>query len=221
MYTEIKDISRVKEIVKVIAKLSYLSEDVIVEKLVESGALLDGHWRLLSGKHSSIFLKFRRIAEKCNNGFLGLIAKELTDKFKSIKIDVVLGPETAGALLVDKVSAELNVRPALVKADKDGRPLSKLLLNSEINEGDNVLIINDLVTTGKGLKNLISLVESKKANIAGIGLFATRDQSVIERLCSKVPNIQVLITMDIKHYDPHSCELCQKKVELEKGANHN
>ncbi len=220
MYTAVKDISRVKEILKVIEPLDCLTEEVIIGKIAESGALLQGHWKLLSGKHSNIFLKFRMIAEKCNNGFLGGIAKELVSRFRGAKIDAVLGPETAGALLVDKVSAGLNVRPALAKVDADGRPCEELLLNSEVKKGESVLIINDLATTGKSIDNLIALVESKKAKIAGIGLFAARDAATIDRLRSKVDNIYLLVKMDTQRFES-PCELCLQKVPLDNAVDHN
>jgi len=220
MYTEITEVSRVKEIIKIITPLSHLSEEVIIQKLVDSRALLEGHWILLSGKHSSVFLKFRLIAEKCNNGFLKQIAKELSSKFEKFDVNVVLGPETAATLLVDKISEELGARPALAKAGENGRPSYSLRLNSEIKKRDNVLIVNDLTTTGKGLKRLVTLVQEKKAKVAGIGLFATRNKAVIEELCSKIPNVHVLATLNVKDVDP-PCDLCRKKVTPQYSVDHN
>jgi len=226
MYKEIKSLPRVKEIIEVMEPLTILTEERIIEKIIETGALLEGHWELLSKKHSPIFLKFRLIEEKCNNGFFDSIAKELIEKFKGKDIDIVLGRETAGSLLVDKICSSKAIpglEGTLIKVDEEGRPTSKILSGAKIKKGDKVLIVDDLTTTGTGLNKLISLVEKKKAKVEGIGLFATRNQEVIENLkrrTPRIPNIHVLVKVNAEIVERESCELCKKGEEIEYSKDH-
>ena len=152
------------------------------------------------------------------------IAQELTKKFKDQHVDVVIGRVTAGSLLVDKVSAKLravipNIQGALAKIEESGRPIPELL-TGKIEKGDDVLIIDDLTTTGEGLKRLIKLVASKEAKVVGIGLFAARDEAPLKQLRLKGINLHVLIKLNVENVDKSSCHLCRNRMEVEYSRDH-
>lgn len=211
-----------RKIVKVNLPLKTLEEHDILRMLTVSGALNEGHFQLLSGKHSDVFLKFRSIAEQSNNGFVKQIGHELASRFQDIKIDVVLAPVKAGSLLVDKITEKIqNSRPALVEVESDGRSGLSLRKGSYIDSGERVLIVNDMTTSGEGLRRLIQVVGKHGGVLTGIGLFATRSRTVLQQeLIREAPRIEVVIDLNVTDVRPVDCDLCAKNIPLEYSVDH-
>jgi len=218
----INDINRIKGLVRVNQPLNTLSEEDVFNIITSSEALCEGHFQLLSGQHSDVFLKFRSISERSSNGFIRQIGYELASRFQDVKIDVVLGSLKAGSLLVDKVLEKIeNSRAVFVEVDKEGRPSSILRKGFKVNPNDHILIINDLVSTGEGMKRMIKVVENNKGILSGIGLFATRNRDVLEQeFRKKTKKIEVLVDLRVKNILSKNCILCENNVPLEYSIDH-
>ena len=214
LYHEIRDVEKVRRLIRVSPLLTELTRERIVEMLVSSGAILKGHFNLLSEKHSLMFLAFGRIAR--NNRYSEEISRAIADKFEGHNIDAIVSPITAGALLGSRVAGNLNVDIFYVDVNEDkGYPMSRFVGGYSIDpndeqKGKRVLIVNDLTTTGEGLHTMVNLVSEANAVVAGIGLFASRYEGSMEELASDLGNlnakdIQVLVDLDkeaFKCFDP-------------------
>ena len=205
LYDEIRDAEEVERLISVPELHTELTNDRIVEMLVSSGAILEGHFRLLSGKHSLRFPAFGRIAR--NNRYRDEISHEIADRFKECDIDAVVSPITAGALLGSLVARDLNVDIFYADVSENkGFPISRFVGGYSIDptdeqQGKRVLIVNDLTTTGKGLQTMVDLVSEANATVVGIGLFGSRYEGSMEELASRIgdlnaEDIQVLVDLD-------------------------
>ncbi|MFH1097136.1 MAG: phosphoribosyltransferase family protein [Candidatus Desantisbacteria bacterium] len=188
-------LQRVKEVVK-INHLYHLEESMIWEMLDSSKAItFDGHFELLSKKHSDTFFRFAAISQYPS--FVAKISKEMvawltTDCEKIADINVVLGPASQGMFFAYDIAREFNgrmgCRAVYTAIDNDGSPKGDLIEGFDIKPGENVLIVNDMATTGNGLERLAQLVEKKcGANVVAICLFANRgmDEEKIQLLEKK------------------------------------
>lgn len=187
-------LQRVKEVVE-INQLGYLKESDIWEILDISKAIIfDGHFELLSERHTDTFFRFAAISQYPS--LMAKISKELVSWLKTDgeipKVDVVLGPVSQGMFFAYDIARELNgamgCRAVYATIDRDGIPQNALVEGFEIKPKEKVLIVNDMTTTGSGLEKLVDLVENKcEAEVVAISIFANRgmDQDRIISLGKK------------------------------------
>jgi len=176
----------------------------IQEILKDCGALLDGHFKLTSGRHSNryidkmMILKYPRYAE--------MIGKELAKPYKDDKIDVVVGPAMGGIILAHEAGKELNTKTYFSHRDKNGimcfRP------SFQFNKNDRVLLVEDIVTTGGSVFELIELVKQYEVKIVGISIIVDRSGGKID---FGYPTIS-LLTLNIESFLPEECPLCSGGV---------
>ena len=135
----------------------------IIKKLEETGAILEGHFLLTSGKHSNKYIEKFRILE--NPETLDLVCDEMAKLFKDKKIEIVLSAAIGGILLCGGVGRHLGVKHIFAE-----RIDGKLCLRRgfDLPKGINVLIVEDIVTTGGSIFELIDLSDNYNANIIGI-----------------------------------------------------
>lgn len=228
-------LQRIKQIVK-INYLYSLDESAIWDMLDSSKAIiLDGHFELLSEKHSELFFRFAAISQYPS--FVAKISKELVAWVKQDEalpsIDVVLGPTSQGMFFAYDIARELNgsarngaTRAIYATIDKEtGRPQKELAKGFEIKLNENVLIVNDMTTTGNGLQTLIHLVDRAGANVAGIGLFANRggDEIVVKKLQKKYTSkFHSIIELDMPAWEAADCAKCciDSPIVKSKEINH-
>ena len=120
-----------------------MTEAEVKELLLKHGAILEGHFLLTSGLHSGMYvekfqvLQYPKATEKLCEGF--------AEKFKDEKIDVVIGPVTGGIILAHETAKHFGTRAIFAERD-NGRMTIKR--GFEIQPGERVLIVEDIVTTG-------------------------------------------------------------------------
>ncbi len=142
----------------------------ILEILKKTGAFMEGHFLLTSGRHSSIYIEKFRLME--SPYYLDKICNKMAEQFKNYKIDIVLGAATGGILLSLGVAKYLSTKGIFAE-----RLESKMLLRRgfEIKENFNVLIVEDIVSTGGSIFELIEIVKMNKANVSGITSIVDRN----------------------------------------------
>jgi len=180
-----------------------LDKKQLLDLYEAKGALLKGHFLLSSGRHSdqylqsALILQYPDIAEK--------LGKALAEKFKGTEIDVVVGPAMGGIIVAHETARALGVR-ALFTERVDG--MVSLRRGFSLREGERALICEDVVTTGKSVKEVIALLESLKVEIAGVGFLVDRSNGET----SFGYQAQALLTLDVTSYDPDDCPLCRRGI---------
>ena len=149
--------------------------DDILDLLKDSGAFLEGHFLLTSGRHSSVYIEKFRLMESPH--YLDIVCKKMSQQFNSNDIDIVLGAAIGGILLSSGVAKYLN-KKGIFTERVEGR--MELRRDFVISDKANVLIVEDIVSTGGSIFELIEVVKSCNANVAGITSIVHRSVEEID-----------------------------------------
>jgi orotate phosphoribosyltransferase len=189
--------------------------DAVVELLSLPGALLTGHFRLLSGLHSNHFIAFSRIAGQA--GAVELLSDWMVPSLAPLRPDLVLAPSTAGVGLGWSLAQRLGCPLGLASLDAQGRPAG--LLGEESIAGRSVLLVNDVVTTGDGLSALAALVRQRDANVAAATWFASRAEvDVASRIGA--PTV-VVADLHLDTWSADECPACANGLTLDESLDLN
>ena len=140
-----------------------MKSNEVLNLLEWSGAIMRGHFRLTSGKHSNRYIEKFRLLE--NPIALDKICSTMADLYTKKNIDLVVSAAIGGILLTGGVGRYLNVKH-IFSERVNGEMCFKRGFNIE--EKQNILIVEDIVTTGGSINEIINLVEKYNANIVGI-----------------------------------------------------
>ena len=135
----------------------------------DTGALLEGHFILSSGKHSSKYFQCAKVLQ--HPEYLTAFSIMIADQFEDQKPDVVISPAIGGIVLGTEVGAQLGCR-TIFSERKNGAMVIRRGFNLEHDES--VLIVEDVITTGGSVKEVMNLVEKANAKILGIGVLVDR-----------------------------------------------
>ena len=185
-------------------KIFYMKNNV-KDLLKQSGALLEGHFLLTSGKHSNKYVEKFRLMESPEH--LNKICRLMSEKYNNHDIDIVMGAAIGGILLSGGVGKHLNKKSIFTERIKGKMELRR---GFEIKEDDNILIVEDIVTTGGSIFELIKIIEKCKGNVAGILCIVNRN---IEEINFGY-NFQSLLNYPIRNYDRNDCPDCLNKIPM-------
>ena len=165
-----------------------LTEKKTKEIFVKTKALLQGHFILSSGLRSEQYLQCAKLLMHPKQS--ELICKSLAQKIKKVfkKIDLVVAPAMGGIIVGYEVARHLKV-PSIFTERVDGE--FQLRRGFEIKAGAKVLIVEDVITTGKSSMECVKLITSSKAKLIGFAC-------IIDRSTKKTLKIKKKITSHMK-----------------------
>ena len=187
-----------------------MKHDDIIAIFKEKDALLKGHFILSSGLHSdqymqcALVLQYPSIAEQ--------LCAELAENFRDENIDVVAGPALGGITIAYELGRQLGVR-AIFGERKEGDML--LRRGFSIRKGERVLIAEDVITTGKSVRELEQLIISHGGIIAGFAMLVDRSKGTF----NPGSNTFSLVKLDFNTYEPDSCPLCSQGIPVVKPGS--
>ena len=163
-----------------------LSYNESLKILKETNALLEGHFILSSGLHSNQYVQCAKLLSYPEKA--GIICTSLTKKIKNNynKIDIVLSPALGGIVVGYEIAKQLNTQTIFAERIDD-----KLVLRRGffIPRDSNVLIVEDVITTGKSALECSKIVKTNKANLVGFACIIDRsDNNVLikEKIISQI-----------------------------------
>ncbi|SHE48613.1 orotate phosphoribosyltransferase [Caloramator proteoclasticus] len=167
----------------------------------ETGAILEGHFLLSSGRHSNRYMQCAKVlmypdkAEK--------VVKEVVEKIKHLDIDVVVGPAMGGIIVAYEIGRQLNKR-AIFTEREDG--IMKLRRGFEIKKGERVLIAEDVVTTGKSSLEVADVVKECGGEVVGIAC-------LVDRTVGDVGYpVYSALKIELETFEPDNCPLCKEGI---------
>ncbi len=184
--------------------------DKTEEIFQKSGALLKGHFLLTSGLHSPVYWEKFRVLQFPN--YTEPLCRMIADHFRSQKVQVVAGPTTGGIILAFEVARQLGVRG--IFAEKEGEERS-FRRGFTVNPDERVLIVDDILTTGSSIREVIAAVKKLRGNIIGIGVLVDRSEQATD-FGFPLFNCHRAATVA---YRPEECPLCAAKVPLIKPGS--
>lgn len=182
-----------------------LEQSEILKMLRDSGAYLDGHFLLTSGLHSPQYIEKFRVLERPK--YAEMLCGELARRYAGSDIDIVLGPAVGGIIIAYEVARQLGCK-AIFAEREDGRLC--LRRGFSIRAGERVLVVEDVVTTGGSVKEVIELVRAAAGELVGIGLLVDRSGGKV----SFGVRTEALLSLSIPTYRPDECPLCLTGVPI-------
>ncbi|MBI2619262.1 MAG: orotate phosphoribosyltransferase [Ignavibacteriales bacterium] len=180
-----------------------IPKDKILEIFRETEALLDGHFQLTSGLHSPQYFQCARVLQ--HPKYLHLFAGEIAKHFEYGEIDVVLSPALGGIVVGTEVGRLMGVR-TMFSERKNG--VMDLRRGFELRSGERVLVVEDVVTTGGSVFEVINLVQKAGATAAGVGFIVDRSNGAAKFETKQFSILQ----MDVVTYKPEDCPLCKEGI---------
>lgn len=178
----------------------------VLALLNKTGALLKGHFKLSSGRHSADYVQCALLLQNPRNA--KAIGEALAQKVRPIRPQKIVAPAIGGIVIGYTVAEALDL-PFVFTERKDGEML--LRRGFKMAEGERVVVIEDVVTTGKSTKEAAKAVAGRGGLVFGFG-------SILNRSGSKNPfdaPYESLLALDLDAYDEAECPLCKSAVPLE------
>jgi orotate phosphoribosyltransferase len=171
------------------------------EALADRGALLDGHFRLSSGRHSDRFVQKFRILE--DPSIVERLAASLAAAVKPHAPTIVVSAAVGGIVLGYEVARQLGTGFKAIFVEKEGG-LPTLRRGFALGPGDRAFVVEDVVTTGGSVREVLDVVRSRGADVAAVGVIVRRQPADFG-----VPTI-ALLDLPVVSYDPADCPQCAR-----------
>jgi orotate phosphoribosyltransferase len=152
-----------------------MTKDYLLSIFRESEALLDGHFVLSSGLHSAQYFQCAKVLQYPK--YLTELCHPIADFFSSQAIDVVASPALGGIVVGTEVGRLMNKRTVFAERTEGEM---KFRRGFDIKPNERVLIVEDVVTTGKSVREVMRLVQSERGVIAGVGFIVDRSNGKIK-----------------------------------------
>jgi len=189
-----------------------IKTEEVMKKFEQAGAIQKGHFKLTSGVHSDTYIQCAQVMQYPE--FMHNLCSELGRKFRGDDIDVIVGPAIGGIIMAHVMARVLGpwVR-AIFTEREDGK--MTLRRSFEIKEGEKVLVVEDVTTTGNSVGEVIDIVNLRQGKVVGVGV-------LIDRSGGKVDfgiKTEKLLTVDMNTYLPEECPLCKKGIPIVKPGS--
>ena len=182
-----------------------MTEQEIKDMLIDSGALFEGHFQLTSGLHADRYIQCARVlqyparAEK--------LGQAAAVDWQNSDIDAVIGPALGGVVFSYVAAAALGVR-SLFSERKEGE--MQLRRGFEIQPGERILVVEDVVTTGGSVQEVLDLLQDYEVEVAGITAIVDRSGGRVDFPFPFHP----LLELEIEAVEPEDCPQCDQGLEI-------
>ncbi len=183
-----------------------MNDSELLEVLEKKGAVMRGHFRLSSGRHSNTFVQKFRVFE--HPRLTQSLGDEIARRWEG-KFEIVASP-AVGAIVLGFATA-LAAGVPMVFAERENGEL-KLRRGFELRPHERTLIVEDVVTTGGSAREVVDLVKSVGAEAVGIG--ALLDRADPARPPDLGAPLHSLVRLETESWDPSECPLCAAGEEL-------
>jgi orotate phosphoribosyltransferase len=177
-----------------------MTPEQVLDIYKKTGALLTGHFLLSSGLHSEQYLQSALVLQQPD--IASKLCAELAKHFKNSNIEAVIAPALGGVFVSHETARALGVRALFAERVNGELTLRR---GFSIRAGERVLVVEDVITTGKSTKETIEVVRKAGGTAVAAG-------SLVDRSGGKadlgVP-YQSLVTLNVPTYSPEACPLCK------------
>lgn len=188
-----------------------LTQEQALECYRKTGAILKGHFKLTSGRHSDTYMQSAKLFIDTKQS--EIVCKALAEKLEGVEVDMVVSPAIGGILMGYEVARQLGVPNIFAERENGEMTLRR---GFSIPEGAKVIVVEDVVTTGGSVKEVVKLVQSLGGNVTAVASLVDRSNGAVD-FGVKYVN---LISMEVVSYESEECPLCKEgKIELVKPGS--
>jgi len=177
-----------------------LKPEEVIKIFKDTGALLEGHFKLTSGLHSATYFQCAKVFQYPWHA--ETLCREIAEHFKNTNIETVVSPAVGGIVFGQEIARLLGVRA--IFAERVERQMS-LRRGFDISPGERILLAEDVTTTGGSVKEVMSLAQDRGAEITAVTSVVDRSGGQAQ---FEVPYFS-LFQMDVTNYDPENCPMCK------------
>ena len=189
-----------------------IKTEEVMKNFEQTGAILKGHFKLTTGVHSDTYIQCAQVMQ--HPEFMHNLCSELGKKFRGDDIDVIVGPAIGGIIMAHVMARVLGPWVRAIFTERENGKMT-LRRSFEIIQGEKVLVVEDVTTTGSSVREVIDIVNSRQGKVVGVGV-------LIDRSGGKVDfgiKTEKLLTVDMKTYLPEECPLCKKGIPAVKPGS--
>jgi len=187
-----------------------MTRDELLDLFRRSGALLEGHFRLTSGLHSSGYLQCALVLQ--HPAHAEALGRAIADRTQRLRPTAVLSPALGGVVIGHEVGRALGVR-ALFAERQDGE--LTLRRGFVIAENDRVVVVEDVLTTGGSTRETMQVARASGGQVVGAASIVNRSGGRVE---FDVP-FASLLDIDLPTYEPDKCPLCAQGLPVVKPGS--
>lgn len=180
-----------------------MTDQNILEIFLKTNALLNGHFLLTSGRHSSQYFQCAQVLQYPE--FNEIICEKIAHFFKDTEIDVVISPAIGGIIVGQEVARLLGKKS--IFAEREEKILT-LRRGFQIEEGKKYLVCEDVVTTGGSVFEVMEIVKQNGGIVAGIGYIVDRSNNKVQFGVSQFSTLQ----LEVISYSSDECPLCKQNI---------
>ncbi|NLN87843.1 MAG: orotate phosphoribosyltransferase [Syntrophomonadaceae bacterium] len=178
-----------------------LSQQEAIDIFTRSGALMEGHFKLTSGRHSNRYMQCAQVLQYPQ--FTEQLAAHIAEKYADTKIDMVIGPAMGGIIVAYEVARQLNVPGIFCERENSQMVLRR---GFAIKPGSRMLVVEDVVTTGGSVMEVMEIVKAAGGEVAGVAVLVDRSAGKVDFRVRQ----EAVLTMDIESWLPEDCPLCKE-----------
>lgn len=187
-----------------------LTRDELLDLFRKSGALLEGHFRLSSGLHSTGYLQCALVLQ--HPATAEQLGRAVAEQVREFRPTVVLSPALGGVVIGHEVGRALGVR-ALFAERQDGTLM--LRRGFVLSESDRVLVVEDVCTTGGSTRETMQVATAAGGHVVAAAAIVDRSGG---RVTFDVP-FHALLDVDLPTYQPDACPLCAQGLPVAKPGS--
>lgn len=169
------------------------SKEYLINLLKENGVFLEGDFTLSSGKKSNYYINMKKAITEPE--ILSTISKLITELIVNDDINKVAGPALGAVPIAAAVSLESKIPLLMIRKEKKGYGTSKLI-EGELNLGDNVIVVEDVTTTGGSLLKAIKAIQDNGGEVKRAFVVVDRQEGAIETFKKEGIKLEPLIKVD-------------------------
>ena len=184
--------------------MNEMSEPEVLAALEDAHAILSGHFRLTSGRHSDRYVQCARVLE--DPALVTRLARAIAQRLGERQVDLVAAPAVGGIVIGFAVAQALGVK--FIFSERENGAM-RFRRGFEVPRGARVLVVEDVVTTGGSVAEVIDLVRAA----GGVPVAVA---ALIDRGGPKAFDVELvpLLRLQVESWEPDVCDLCAAEVPL-------
>ena len=187
-----------------------MTRDELLDLFRRSGALLEGHFRLTSGLHSSGYLQCALVLQYPDHA--EALGRAIAERTRGLGATVVLSPALGGVVIGHEVGRALGVRAIFAERQDGALTLRRGFV---LADNDRVLVIEDVLTTGGSTRETMQVARAAGAHVVGAAFIVDRSGGTAR---FDVP-LASLLDIALPTYEPGVCPLCARGIAVVKPGS--
>ena len=187
-----------------------MEPEKVIDEFRQTGALLEGHFQLTSGLHSTVYLQCARVLqfpEKAET-----FGRAIAEKFADAGIQLVASPAIGGIVIGHEVARALGAR--FIWSEREGGEMT-LRRGFTVSPGEKTLVVEDVITTGGSTRETIEALQQAGGDVVAAASIIDRSGGSVE---VGVPRV-ALATLRVLAVEPESCDACRSGEAVSKPGS--